>query len=94
MQSSLYVILKSIISLLESTSYHSLEVMQCRLLIAFNEIGHGIYLAAAPSTGACAKIAHFAGFHRNSILSSHEDEREIVAEQKKLTLWALHNLDR
>ncbi|KAL7935536.1 hypothetical protein V8C35DRAFT_279265 [Trichoderma chlorosporum] len=94
MQSSLYVTLKGIISLLEATSYHSLEVIQCRILIAFYEIGHGIYPAAAASVGSCAKMARFAGFHRHSILSSYDDEREIVAEEKKRTLWALHNLDR
>lgn len=94
MQSSLYVTLKGIISLLEATSYHSLEVVQCRLLIAFYEIGHGIYPAAAASIGACAKMAHFAGFRHRSILSSNEDEREIVAEEKKRTLWMMHNLDR
>jgi hypothetical protein len=94
MQSSLYVTVKSIISLLEATSYHSLEFIQCRLLIAFYEMGHGIYPAAAASVGACAKMARFAGFYQESILLSLEDDREIVVEEKKRTLWALHNLDR
>lgn len=94
MQSSLYVTVKGIISLLEATSFHSLEVIQCRILIAFYEIGHGIYPAAAASIGGCAKMARFAGFHRHSILSTYDEEREIVVEEKKRTLWALHNLDR
>lgn len=94
MQSSLYVTSKSIISLLEATSYHSLEVVQCRLLIAFYEMGHGIYPAAAASIGACAKMTHYADFHHGSILSSKKDETEIVVEEKRRTLWALHNLDR
>ncbi|UKZ79733.1 hypothetical protein TrVFT333_007494 [Trichoderma virens FT-333] len=94
MQSSLYVTLKGIISLLEATSYHSLEVIQCRIIMTFYEMGHGIYPAAATSMGGCAKMARFAGFHRHSILSSYDDEREIVAEEKKRTLWMLHNLDR
>jgi hypothetical protein len=94
MQSSLYVTSKSIISLLEATSYLSLEVVQCHLLIAFYEMGHGIYPAAAASIGACAKIAHYTNSHHGSILSSKKDEREIVVEEKRRTLWALHNLDR
>ncbi|KAI5456868.1 hypothetical protein BGZ63DRAFT_80730 [Mariannaea sp. PMI_226] len=94
MQSSLYVTSKSIISLLEATSYHSLEVVQCRVLIAFYEIGHGIYPAAAISIGGCAKMVHFAGFYGNSILPSREDEMKLIIEEKKRTLWALHNLDR
>ncbi|KAL6816182.1 hypothetical protein V8C40DRAFT_254667 [Trichoderma camerunense] len=94
MQSSLYVTVKGIISLLEATSFHSLEVIQCRILIAFYEIGHGTYPAAAASIGGCAKMARFAGFHRHSILSTYDEEREIVVEEKKRTLWALHNLDR
>lgn len=94
MQSSLYVTSKSIISLLEATSYHSVEVVQCRLLIAFYEMGHGIYPAAAASIGACAKMAHYAGFNHCSVLSSAKDEREILVEEKRRTLWALHNLDR
>ncbi|KAK0761215.1 hypothetical protein N5P37_006162, partial [Trichoderma harzianum] len=94
MQSSLYVTVKGIISLLEATSFQSVEVIQCRILIAFYEIGHGIYPAAAASIGGCAKMARFAGFHRHSILSTYDEEREIVVEEKKRTLWALHNLDR
>lgn len=94
MQSSLYVTVKNINSLLEAATYHSLEAVQCRLLVAFYEIGHGIYPAAAASIGACAKLAHFAGFRRRSVLYSEKDESEIVMEEKRRTLWALHNLDR
>lgn len=57
-------------------------------------MGHGIYPAAAASIGACAKMAHYADLHHSSILSNKKDERDIVVEEKRRTLWTLHNLDR
>ncbi|RFU77119.1 hypothetical protein TARUN_5100 [Trichoderma arundinaceum] len=64
------------------------------LCLSLYEMGHGLYPAAAASIGACAKVACFAGFHRKSVLSRHEDESGVVTEEKKRTYWALHNLDR
>ncbi|RDW58511.1 hypothetical protein BP5796_12441 [Coleophoma crateriformis] len=95
MQSSLYVKVKGILSLLEATSYHSLEAVQSRILVAFYEMGHGLYPAAAASIGACGKMARFIGLHSNSTFRNPKGKAwEILAEEKRRTLWALHNLDR
>ncbi len=89
MQSSLYITLKSILSLLEATSYHSLESVQCRILMTFYELGHGIYSAASASMAACAKIAQFAFPSRHG-----EDDQAVLIEERRRTIWALHNFDR
>ena len=94
MQSSLYVSVKSILSLLEATSFRSLEAVQCRVLVAFYEVGHGIYPAAAVSVGACAKLAQVLGLRREIPSFEYGDESDIVAEERRRTWWALHNLDR
>ncbi|RDW56777.1 hypothetical protein BP6252_13961 [Coleophoma cylindrospora] len=96
MQSSLYVKVKGILSLLEATSYHSLEVVQSRILVAFYEMGHGLYPAATASIGACGKMARFIGLHSDSTYQNPDEETawKILAEEKRRTLWALHNLDR
>lgn len=95
MQSSLYVKAKGIISLLEATSYHSLEAVQSRILVAFYEMGHGLHAAAAATIGACGRIARFIGLHSDLAHPTPEETgRAILTEEKRRTLWALHNLDR
>ena len=95
MQSSLYITLKSILSLLEATAYHSLDSVQCRLLVAFYELGHGIHSASSASVAACAKIAQFAAVLHQPVPPSHgEDNRDIFIEERRRTIWALHNFDR
>ncbi|KAH8897143.1 hypothetical protein GQ53DRAFT_742980 [Thozetella sp. PMI_491] len=95
MQSSLYVKVKGILSLLEASSYHSLEEVQCRIIVAFYEMGHGIYPAAAASIGAAAKVARLLGLHRD-LPDSRPGEAESysIVEERRRTLWGLHNLDR
>lgn len=95
MQSSLYVKVKGIISLLEATTYHSLETVQSRILVAFYELGHGLHHAATASIGACGKIARFIALH-NDLKHPYPEEtaRGILLEEKRRTMWALHNLDR
>ncbi len=94
MQSSLYVMVKGILSLLEAASYQTLETVQCRVLVAFYEMGHGIYPAAAMSLGACAKLARIAGIHRELQPLEFQDDRDILIEERRRTWWAVHNLDR
>jgi hypothetical protein len=95
MQSSMYVKAKGIIGLLEATSYHSLEAVQSRILVAFYEMGHGLHPAAAASIGACGKIARSIGLHNDLTYPSPEETAAaILVEEKRRTLWALHNLDR
>ena len=94
MQSSLYVNVKSVIGLLESTGYMSLNVIQCRVLLSFYEMGHGIYPAASMSIAACARAARSLGLHkRKSDLPDNESMR-IKAEEERRVWWAIINLDR
>jgi Fungal specific transcription factor domain len=95
MQSSLYVTIKSNISLLESTNYLSLTFVQCRLLVAFYEMGHGISPAASISIGACARTARALGLNKRNFERIVEDEASrIQAEEEKRVWWAVVNLDR
>jgi hypothetical protein len=91
MQSSLYVTLKGIISLFEAAGHLSLEVVQCRLLVTFYEMGHAIYPAASISAAACARSIRALNFHpRRSVGMADGFE----AEEQKRAWWASVNLDR
>ncbi|KAF2495631.1 hypothetical protein BU16DRAFT_539560 [Lophium mytilinum] len=94
MQSSLYVTAKSFISLLEATSYQSLEVVQCRLLLTFYEMGHGIYPAASISIGACARMARYIGLHKANKQTLQPGSTRIDAEERRRVWWAVVNLER
>jgi histone H3/H4 len=95
MQSSLYVIVKNIISLLASTSYYlSLDQIQCRLLVTFYEIGHGISPAASISIGACARMARALGLHKKWRQPISNALGNAVAEEERRVWWAVFNLDR
>jgi hypothetical protein len=94
MQTSQYVKVKSILSLLEATSYVSLEVVQCRILVAFYEIGHAIYPAASMSIGTAAKLARVLCLHRKSSQTIENLPDAIDSEERKRVWWAVVNLDR
>ena len=95
MQSSLYVMVKSNISLLESTGYLSLEVVQSRVLLSYYEMGHGILPAALISIGACARAARALGLHKKLFHSPSENSgARMRAEEEKRVWWAVINLDR
>jgi hypothetical protein len=94
MQSSLYISTKSVISMLEATSYQSLEVIQCRLLVSFYEMGHGIYPAAFVSIAACAKLARAISLNRSATHVGQNYLEMIVAEERRRTWWAVLNLER
>ena len=95
MQSLLYVTTKSVISLLESTGYLSLNVIQCRLLLTFYELGHGIYPAASISIGACARAARALGLNKKNFHTVDTDAlARIVSEEEKRVWYAVMNLDR
>ena len=93
MQSSLYIVMKSVISLLEAVKYQSLEIIQCRLLLTFYEMGHGMFPAASLSIGACSRLARFIGLERTNTKPT-ESMSAISLEEQKRTLWAILNLDR
>lgn len=94
MQTPLYARLKSIIGILEATNYHSLELVQCRLLCAVYELGHGLISAASVSIGACSRVARVIGLDARAdqlLLPGHNGT---AAEEKRRVRWALLNLDR
>lgn len=93
MQSPLYLTVKNVLTLLESTSYLSLELVQSRLLVAVYEIGHGISPAASISVASSAKTARALGLHRQWS-SPVINEHDIEAEERKRVWWAVFNLDR
>ena len=95
MQSSLYVTIKNAISLLESTSFLTLEVVQARLLVTFYEVGHGIEPGASISIAAAAKTARMLGLNKKQFQQRKADPAaKIVAEEEKRVWWAAVNLDR
>ncbi|KIW35706.1 uncharacterized protein PV07_02390 [Cladophialophora immunda] len=93
MQSSLYITVKNIISLLEATDYLSLEMCQCRLLIVFYEIGHGLFPAASISIAACAQAARTLGLH-NQWSTPVTTQHTLDEEERRRVWWAVFNLDR
>lgn len=94
MRSSLYVTMKSIISLLEATDYRSLQFVQCRVLVAFYEMGHGLDAAASTSISACGKAARSIGLHKRDFHTAQDDDVLLLSEERKRTWWAILNLDR
>lgn len=94
MQSQLYVMVKSIISLMEATGYTTLDALQCRIIVAFYEMGHGIYPAAAISIGGCARLAIAIGLNKSLELEVLSDEQRLEGEERRRTWWAIVNLDR
>ena len=92
MHSLLYAQLKSIISVLEAANYLSMEVVQCRLLCAFYELGHGILPGAAASIGGCSRIARFVGLDRPGSQELNQDTTH--DEERRRVWWALVNMDR
>ncbi|KAK3620812.1 hypothetical protein LTR56_020586 [Elasticomyces elasticus] len=94
MQSSLYVSMKSIISLLEAVDYHTLETIQCRILLTFYEMGHGMFHIASISIAACSRQARLIGLHKTVIDSSGDGMAEGLLEEKRRAWWVCLNMDR
>lgn len=94
MQSSLYAHLKGIIGLLEAANYQSLEVVQCRVMCAFYELGHGIHPAVSVSLGACSRVARFVGLDVRANQGPQPHENSLIEEESRRAWWMLVNLDR
>lgn len=82
------------ISLLEATCFQSLEFVQCRLIVAFNEMGHGIYPAASISLGACARLSRGIRLRKNRNELPDKEPARLEAGEKRRVWWAIVNLDR
>jgi hypothetical protein len=95
MQTSLYVMVKNYISLLEATGFLTLSVIQSRVLISFYEMGHGMLPAASISIGACARAARALGLNKKAFQTVKDDDAaRIRAEEEKRVWWAIICLDR
>ncbi|KAL5314236.1 hypothetical protein ACEPPN_018661 [Leptodophora sp. 'Broadleaf-Isolate-01'] len=95
MQSSSYVVVKSFISLLESTNFLSLDVVQARLLITFYELGHGIQVGASISIAGATRSARLLGLNKKNFQELKDSyQARVVAEEEKRVWWATVNLDR
>lgn len=94
MQSTPYVIIKSLLGMLEATEQISLDIVQARTLVTCYEIGHGLHTAACISVAACAKTARALGIHKQMRRNSNNGIDGLIAEEEKRTWWAIMNMDR
>lgn len=93
MASTPYILAKSIITFVEASHGPNLDTIQSQLLIAFYEIGHGIFPAASLTIALCAKAARNIGITKR-LFSKDNSRRDSAAEENLRTWWAIHNLDR
>jgi transcription factor-like protein len=94
MQSSLYTNVKNFISLLEITNGISLDLVHCRVLITFYEMGHGLHTAAYLSLAAVARAARVFGLHRKRWRAIGTESDSLNLEEEKRTWWAIVVMDR
>jgi Fungal specific transcription factor domain len=94
MQSSLYYKVKNLIVLLETKADPSLDLVHCRALVTFYEMGHGLHRAAYISLAACARAARVIGLHRKRWRNLNADSDRLVLEEEKRTWWAIVLMDR
>lgn len=94
MQSSLYFNVKNLITLLETTNSLSLDLIHCRVLVAFYEMGHGLHTAAYISVAACARVSRALGLHRKRWRNLDAEVDSLILEEEKRVWWAVVIMDR
>ena len=94
MQSSLYFKVKNVITLLETTGDLSLDLVHCRVLVSFYEMGHGLHRAAYLSLAGCARAARVLGLHKKRWRDLQADSDKLALEEEKRTWWAIVLMDR
>jgi hypothetical protein len=94
MQSSLYFKVKNLISLLETTTLLSLDLVHCRVLATFYEIDHGLHTAAYISIAACARAARASGLHKKRWRNLDAEPDRVTLEEEKRAWWAVVIMDR
>lgn len=94
MQSSLYFKVKNLITLLETTGDLSLDLVHCRVLVTFYEMGHGLHRAAYISLAACARAARILGLHRKRWRNLEVGSDWLALEEEKRTWWVIVLMDR
>jgi hypothetical protein len=93
MQSNLYLTAKSIVSLMEGAGYNDLDAIQCRVMLAFYELGHSIYPAALVSIAGCARLARAISLDK-VVDYGVQTQEWFVLEERRRVWWAVVNLDR
>lgn len=94
MQTLSYVSLKTILSLLEVANRPNIQVTQCRVLVAYYELAHGLHPAALLSIGACAKAARLISLQKSIRWDETGNDVFTLDEERRRTWWAIFNLDR
>ncbi|KAH7327025.1 hypothetical protein BKA65DRAFT_509774 [Rhexocercosporidium sp. MPI-PUGE-AT-0058] len=93
--SSLYMLVKSSIAIVEAANIHSLEVVQSRLLVSLFEVGHAIEPAAFMSLGTTARAAVAIGLNQKLDSSGLVDsEKHLTAELGLRVWWGIVMVDR
>lgn len=89
-----YSSLKRQLLYLEQAGFLKIEVLQSMVLIAFYELGHGIYPAAFLTVGTCARYAVALGLNRDIFLWDHTDSGRAAMEERHRAWWAVVILER
>ncbi|KAG4412644.1 hypothetical protein IFR04_014215 [Cadophora malorum] len=93
--SSLYMLVKSSIAIVEAANIHSLEVVQSRLLLCLFEVGHAIEPAAFMSLGTTARAAAAIGLNQKlDNAGSPSDEACSMREVGLRVWWGIVMVDR
>lgn len=93
-QTSLYQTAKHFYLEVEGSSLLSVPILQAGVLLAFYELGHGIYPAAFLSIGACARYAHALGINVCGALNVRKVLTMVEVEERRRVWWAIVILDR
>jgi len=93
--SSLYTLVRRLYSLVDSMGIVSVELVQCKLLIALFEMAHGLQSAAYMSIGACSRMGVVLGIDKQPRQRAMENDNSwIRREEKSRTWWAIIIADR
>lgn len=92
LRSALYQETKRLVALAECERPSSLDLVQCRLLVALYEINHGATDEAYLSLGICSRAGIVLGIDRH--LQQQEASSWIRVEEERRTWWAIIVLDR
>jgi hypothetical protein len=94
MQSSLYFKAKHMVDMLETANGVSLDLLHCKILTTFYEMGHGLSTAAYISIASCARSARAFGLHKKGWRNvNHTADHEALEEEKR-SWWAVVVMDR
>jgi hypothetical protein len=91
---SIYILIKSLVAILDGIGVASLDLLQCRLLLTVFEVGHGMYPAAYISIGTVAREGIALGIHKLQSNMTEESNCRIEAEEGKSVWRGILVLDR